>query len=635
MAAGSEIDIRPRTTGEIMDDAWRLYLADIPTLWLLAGIFYVPLAVLVLLLVTARPSENTAMRFLLPMATALAVPWTGIGAGACQEAFRRRPEGGTVASCLGAAFRSGLHHAAARGIIAGLSLVGFGFLILPGVTIWSGSAPVHPFLAAKEGGLFQAFQAAGRESQRQPGKVLALTLGRAALLIFTVLNLHMLVLLGVWVGENLAGFDWAALAAGLSLLHNPTYGLVLILLAWLLLAPYGEAVNYLFHIDSRTRYEGLDLWHRVRRQFRLRPLPVSASPLLVFLLGLAGLAWPAPVQAADALASVRDARREISVIREEVSTKEPFPGGEFWSGRLHQIAERLDPAHRKYRWLHQAIEGLRHRNRDDALLVLDNIDQKLSLIEENLAAQAAPDAGEGEPQPWSKEQIKNLLPQESEDQPEQPVKRDPNRQRRKADQRQMEREDEGPQRAGRHGGAGLVAPAQTSGLSTLGWIFFWGILLAVCAAALVIAWRNWTPKAKSAQAPQVEITEPTLERLLAQANLQTVAELWRQAESLAQQGRFLDAVRSLYLAVLAYLHRSNRIRYEPTRTNGEYMDQLRSYGPLQESFRGLTGIFELKWYGERNCGSEDFASCRQLADAIRKFEGQNPKQEGNHENTKS
>ena len=106
-----------------------------------------------------------------------------------------------------------------------------------------------------------------------------------------------------------------------------------------------------------------------------------------------------------------------------------------------------------------------------------------------------------------------------------------------------------------------------------------------------------------------------------------MAELWRQAENLAQQGRFLDGVRSLYLAVLAYLHRSNRIRYEPTRTNGEYLDQLRSHRPLQDSFRGLTGIFELKWYGERTCGSDDFASCRQLAEAIRKFEIRNPKSE--------
>jgi hypothetical protein len=270
----NDLNIRPRTTGEIFDDAWRLYLADVAGLLVISGLFYTPLAMLILLLVTERPSENLWMKLPLPILTALAIPWTGIGAGACQEAFRRRP-GGTLVSCLRAALPNGPNHATARAITAGLTLVGLIFLVLPGVTIWGGCGHVHAILAAKEGRLYQAFQAAGRDSQRQPGKVLSLILGRGALLIFAVLNLHMLILVGVWVGENLAGFEWAALAAGLSLAHNPTYVLALILLAGVVLAPYSEAVNYLFYVDSRARYEGLDLWHRVHRQFRLRN-PVDA-----------------------------------------------------------------------------------------------------------------------------------------------------------------------------------------------------------------------------------------------------------------------------------------------------------------------------------------------------------------------
>ncbi len=257
------------------------------------------------------------------------------------------------------------------------------------------------------------------------------------------------------------------------------------------------------------------------------------------------------------------------------------------------------------------------------MIALEDIDQKLGLIEENLAAQLTADGHVADK--WSKEQIKGLLPAESEDS-DKPTKPDPGRQRRtKAEQRQIEREEDGPQGTGGRSDAGLVAPAQTSGLNALGWIFFWGILLAVCVAALVIAWRNRMPKTQSAKTLEVEQNKPSLEEILAQSNPQTVAELWRQAEDLAQQGRFLEAVRSLYLAVLAFLHRSHRIRYESTRTNGEYVDQLRSDGPLQNWFRGLTGIFELKWYGERACNSEDFASCRQLAEAIRKSEIRNPK----------
>jgi hypothetical protein len=250
---------------------------------------------------------------------------------------------------------------------------------------------------------------------------------------------------------------------------------------------------------------------------------------------------------------------------------------------------------------------------------LGDVDEKLGLVEDSLGGQSPAVADQGA-DIWSKEQIKDLLPRESEDSGDKPAKEAPTRQRRKADQRQFERDDEGPQRAGGRGDSGLVTPAQTSGLNTLGWILLWGIFLAVCVAAIVLAWKNRMPKAKSTKAPQVEPSQPTLEQLLAQPHAQAISELWGQAEDLARQGRFLEAVRSLYLATLAFLHRSNHIRYEPTRTNGEYLDQLRSQSPLQDSFRGLTGIFERKWYGELVCGSGDFTSCRQLAEAIRKSE---------------
>ncbi len=627
MSLGNNNEIRPRTTGEIMDDGWRLYLANAPTLLLLSSIFYVPFAVLVLLLITTRPPENLLSQFVLPTLTALAIPLTGLGSSACQEALRGRPEGLedgsiniSVRSCLKSAFRDGLDHAAARVIVAALSLIALILFVLPGLTIWGGSGPLHAILASKEStsrgrGLFHAFRTAAQESQRQPGKVLALAIGRIFLLIFAVINLHTLALVGVWVSENLAGFEWAMLAAWLSLLHNPTYGVVLVLLAWLLLAPYSEAVNYLFHIDARARYEGLDLWHRARKHFRL-PEKVTVASILIALGSV--LTYPLESQAADALTSIRTARQKITAIRQEIKSKDSFPGGAFWQAPLRQASGHLDPDGNpdrgKYRWLHRAIRNFNYRNREDALAVLDDIDQKLGLIEENLAEQARAD-GIPEPKNRSKEAIKDLLPKDQEESTDKP---DPSKQerRRKADSRQDEHEVEVKEGQREHG-SGFVAPASTTGLNAIAWIVFWGILIAVCVVAIVIAWRNWTPNPKSVKPSIVEPTKPSLENLLAQADSRTVAELWRQADDLARHGQFLEAVRSLYLAALVLLHRSNRIRFEPTRTAGEYLDQLRPHKDLQESFRAMTGIFEMKWYGERVCRSEDFSSCRELAEAIR------------------
>src|SRR5437660_1165946 len=42
MATAPQVEVRPRTTGEILDDAWRLYLADAPVLLALSGLFLVP-----------------------------------------------------------------------------------------------------------------------------------------------------------------------------------------------------------------------------------------------------------------------------------------------------------------------------------------------------------------------------------------------------------------------------------------------------------------------------------------------------------------------------------------------------------------------------------------------------------------
>ena len=70
------------------------------------------------------------------------------------------------------------------------------------------------------------------------------------------------------------------------------------------------------------------------------------------------------------------------------------------------------------------------------------------------------------------------------------------------------------------------------------------------------------------------------------------------------------------LGVLVLLHRANLIRYERTRTNGEYANQLRPHADLHEPFYNLTGVFEAKFYGERTCQPEDYTACRGIAENI-------------------
>src|SRR5262249_11173447 len=90
MPTDAMIASRPRPAGEVLDDAWRLALADAPPLLALSGLFAVPAAAVLLILLTRPAPESLVGRCLLPALAALLLPLTGLGSGACQEWLRRR-----------------------------------------------------------------------------------------------------------------------------------------------------------------------------------------------------------------------------------------------------------------------------------------------------------------------------------------------------------------------------------------------------------------------------------------------------------------------------------------------------------------------------------------------------------------
>jgi hypothetical protein len=608
-ASPAHLAIRPRTTGEILDEAWRLALADAPLLLVLSGLFAVPAAV-VLLLLWCQPRPEAAWRGLvLPAAAATLLPLTGLGSGACQEALRQRAEGKgpTLRACLRAAWVHGLDHVAARALILTGGLLGGGCLLLPGLAVWVGGAAVHPVLAAGESRLFDALAAARRESQRQPGKAAAVVLSRLPLLVFAVLNLHTVFAGGLWIAERLVGFD-LALPGLLLALDNPAYLAALFLLAWLLLAPHAEAANYLLHVDARARYEGLDLWYRVRRHFPTADRGRGAAVLLACVALLVG----EPVRAQKKATPVhKQVRQEIATITQEIREVEPYPGGGRWAPRLQHLATRLEggasTGSARARWFRRAVEGFAHRGREDALRVLADVDQRLAILEEAAAEKA-------DRPPPTREQLKQLLPPASSDEEADA----PPRPRKQVERRPVRRDDaevEGPGRAQPQGPA--AAPAQPGGgFAVLGWLFLAGCFAAVLVAGGVLLWRNRGDFLSEADQPH-RGAGPSVESLAARPEQHTVAGLWRQAEELAAAGRHREAVRALYLAVLLLLHRADRLRLEPTRTNGEYARQLRAWDELHRPFTRLTALFEVQWFGNRDGRPDDYAACRRLAENIR------------------
>jgi hypothetical protein len=621
------VDIRPRTTGEILDDAWRLALADAPFLLLFAALFLIP-TFIVLLFLLAQPAPSGMAQCALPALAAFVLPLTGLASGACQELFRRRAadEPVSVGPCLTAALRHGLEHAAARAVSICGVVLGLFVLLIPGLALWASATSVHASIAAGKGRSGTLFRDLGREAAFAPLKSTVIVLSRLALICLVVIELHLLSYALLWIADDLAGFDVALLRVELSFWTNSVYTTMLFLLAWLLLTPFFEASNFLLHTDVRTRREGLDLQYRVRRVFAsLARQSVGAAPLVLAIVLMAAT----PAAAAEKqLDTVRAARQEIETIRDEVKNTEPYRDGRRWVDRLHNLEARLarsgDGNARRFRWFERALDNFADRKREDALNVLDDLRKRLSLLEDSLTAPQDSEAN-GPPR-RAPEDVKSLLrgkhgPQRPRARPAEKMEEQPKEPKRE----KVRRDDpveEGPRTRG-GGGPRVRGPSGGGGgLSSLGWILLAGLGLAVVAAALFLYFSS--PRGPRAAKPPTTSGVSSPHTSEAQQILdESPSDLWRQAEKLAGEGKHREAVRLLYLAVLALLHRQHFIRFEPTRTNGEYVRQVhlseQAPAELHEPFLELTQLFEMKWYGERACESGDYRTCHALAEQVQKL----------------
>jgi hypothetical protein len=634
------LDIRPRTTGDILDDAWRLYVAHGPRLLLLLTLFQVPAFCAILLLVTYTPADSPSMadhvwRLALAAACASLLPLTGIGSGACQEFLRGQAEGKPtkLRSCLRMALRNGVAHSTARAVMCLGGFVGLLLLLVPAGAIWIYGATVHALLADDKVPVRQRWSQLGREAMFDSAKAAGIVLSRVPLYLFAVVNLHIVVHLVLWVASNLAGFDISVLEVQLSVFSrsaNPVYLLTLCLLAWLLLSPFFEASNFLLYLDTRVRREGLDILYQVQRLFALPERRKSvmgavASALVGVVAGLCLLTSSAYADQPNPdgrLVAVRAARKDVSRIAEEVRVANPYTDGELVQGRLERVRMRLEQAFDRggdqLAWFATAIADFGTRDQKMALGILANLQSQLALLEDSLTPRESGVANQRTR--LSKDDVKNLLRKRSyEEAKSSTEKEDPHQDEIK----EVEVKQEGGGNSSGGASGGMSGPAiGGAGLGEAGWMILFGMFLAVLVAGLVLLgiylYKNRTRKPKEARVATEELTE-TNEPSLTE---QPVAVLWQQAEKLAADGRYLDALRALYRAVLSLLHRRQMLRYESTRTNGEYVQEVRlsptAPAPLREPFEHLTDLFERKWYGDRDCQADDFRNGLGLAEEIQK-----------------
>ena len=91
---------------------------------------------------------------------------------------------------------------------------------------------------------------------------------------------------------------------------------------------------------------------------------------------------------------------------------------------------------------------------------------------------------------------------------------------------------------------------------------------------------------------------------------------WKaHAIELMAAGRGQDALRALYLALLARLDRQGLIRYDPSKTNWQYRMQLPA-GTIRDAFSELSRIFDRTWYGSYPCDASAFHRGSILVDQV-------------------
>ncbi len=484
----------------------------------------------------------------------------------------------------------------------------------------------HAVLTGGQKDLWKAFRYSRRCAGRQFGKAVLVLGYRLLALGVVMVNLHLFLRGGLWIAEELAGFNWAYLGL-IFAPDNPVYILVLGAGAWWLLAPYLEAIHYLFYSDARTRFEGLDLWYRVEQLFPIKKISKVGA---YFLVAAASWLVACPARAETRLEVVQKVRKDLAEIKKQVAKADPYPGGDRWQEELHEIGERLDPdsdsQQGRYSWYHQEIDDFRHLKAQDDLKILETIDQRLQVIEKSLGNPPQP-RGSPAKQAASGQNILEVVPP-SNGKTRTPEKKQPEPEEFKQpepeeDQNQPEKGQKGQPgqfvQSGPKSNVGVVNPVSVgAGVGQILLMVFLFVVGALLVIGIALAIRFWLQNRKKKVQPKQKgrIQTGQEEEYLENPDHQNVQSLWREADDLARQGRYLEALRRLYLAVLALLHQAHLIRYERTRTNGEYADQLRKLPALHPVFLNLTGMFEVKWYGEKACEENEYFGCRQLADEI-------------------
>lgn len=129
----------------------------------------------------------------------------------------------------------------------------------------------------------------------------------------------------------------------------------------------------------------------------------------------------------------------------------------------------------------------------------------------------------------------------------------------------------------------------------------WAVIGVFAAAAAVIVLRL---------AARARYHVPGTEAESAAYELPSSARLMAEAAESARSGDYRSAFLKAYLASIAYLDEAEALRFARSRTNWEYLRELRGKGfdEVADHLFPLTASFDRKFYGSETCTRTDYDS---------------------------
>jgi hypothetical protein len=87
-------------------------------------------------------------------------------------------------------------------------------------------------------------------------------------------------------------------------------------------------------------------------------------------------------------------------------------------------------------------------------------------------------------------------------------------------------------------------------------------------------------------------------------------------QRLAELGRFREALGMMMLVLLRRLDERGIVRFNPGKTNGDYVREYPSVGPGREEFQSFSGTFDVLVYGGGSCRQETYRNMQSLFEQV-------------------